>query len=247
MRALVAVMLLTSGIARADSNDLVGRALVLGRGELEAHLTVAMNLRSGRFAEPASISPDVWFGVTPKLTVGLVHSARSVDEIAADRPVCVNGCDADYAGGIDVRYGVHRLVTPRARVLLRDVDPVKPAITLGALARWTRGRFAIASDPYVRLGLANRERGNRAALVVPVFLAVQPTCKWMLGVRAGYDSSLAVARDGWRGPVGWFAGVHPIEPLEVVVEYAYRSLIGPQHEYRERILMITVGWHQRIR
>jgi len=238
-------MLLTSGTARADSNDLVGRPLVLGRGELEAHVTLAMNLRSGRFAEPASISPDVWFGVTPALTIGLVHSARSVDEIAADRPICVNGCDADYAGGIDVRYGVHRLVAPRARVLLRDVDPAKPAVTVGALARWNRGRFAVASDPYLRLGLANRDRGNRAALVVPVWFAVQPTCRWMLGMRAGYDSALAVAGDGWRGPFGVFAGVHPIEPLELVVEYAYRSLIGPQHEYRERILMITVGWRQR--
>lgn len=245
MRAVVALLVAT-GVARADSDDLVGRAVVLDRGELEGNLTLAINARTGRVGEPASVAPDAWFGVTPRFTVGVIHSARSVDEIAADRAICVNGC-AHYAVGLDARYQVRRGLAPRVRLLERDTDPWKPAITLGALSRWHRGRFAITSDPYLRLGLANRDRGNRATVMLPVELAVQPTCRWLLALHAGYDSAVAVARDGWRGPIGVIAGVHPVAPLEIRAELAYRSLVGPQHEFRERVVMLTVGWRQRVR
>ena len=226
---------------------MVGRAIVLDRGQLEGQLTLALNARTARYGEPTSISPDAWFGATSELTVGITHSARSVDEIDADRPLCVNGCSADHSFAIDARYRVHRLLAPRMRLVLRDTDPWKPAVTVGALARWHHGRFAITSDPYLRVGLANTDRGNRAAINIPVWFAVQPTCKWMAALRLGYDSSLAVARDGYRAPVALIAGVHPIAPLEIFVELGYRSLIGPQHEYRERVVMITAGWRQLVR
>ena len=222
---------------------------MLDAGELEGVLTFAANLRSRRFARPSSIAPDLWLGVTSRLTIGIIHRAASLDEIDAERPLCLRGCEVRYAGGIDVRYGFARealAIAPRVRLLLRDVDPAKPAVTLGALARWNPGRFAISTDPYLRVGIANTDRGNRAALVVPVRFAIQPTSRWMLGVHVGFDSALAAMPDGWRGPVGIVSAVHPLEALEVSIELGFRSLVGPQHEYRERTLMITAGWHQHV-
>jgi hypothetical protein len=248
VRTAVAMAIVATTIAaRADSTDLVARPLVLAPGELQLDLVISANARSHYFARPLSLSPDAWFGVTPELTVGIIHSARSVDEITADRPLCVRDCELTYAGGIEARYGLHRMLAPRVRLLLRDVDPVKPAMTLGALAKWQRGRFAIESDPYLRLGLANTDKGNRATLMLPVQLAVQPTCKWLLGVRFGYDSALAVWRDGYRVPMAYRAAVHPLAPLTIAGEVGYKSLIGPQHEFRERTVMLTISWQDRVR
>jgi hypothetical protein len=238
-------MLVTS-IAHADSDDLVGRSVVLAPGELEVNATLAFNMKKTREWEQYSLSPDVWFGVTRELTLGLVHSARSISELDANRPYCVSGCDPDYLGGLDARYRVHRFVAARVRLLARDIDPWKPAATLGALVRWHHGRFGITADPYLRLGLQNRDLGNRATLLVPVQLAVQPTCKWVVGARLGYDSAIEVWRDGWRGQASVFAGAHPIEPLEISVEYGFRALFGPVHDGTERVLMISVGWRQDL-
>src|SRR5690242_2928985 len=123
------------------------------------------------FARPLSFAPDAWWGIASRWTLGLIHSTASVDQIDAGASFCVRHsavapCDRLYRGsGLDLRWGAIDgawALAPRVRLLVRDVDPFKPAVTLGALARWTRGRFAIASDPYVRLPLANHELGNRA-------------------------------------------------------------------------------------
>lgn len=238
--------MLLARIAYADSDDLVGREVVLAPGELEGTATLAFDMKKRREWEQYALSPDLWFGVTRDLTLGVVHSARSISELDAKRPYCLKGCDPDYLGGLDARYRVHRFVAARVRFLARDTDPWKPAATLGALVRWHRGRFGIAADPYLRLGLANRDLGNRATLIVPVQLAVQPTCKWVAGLRLGYDSAIEVWRDGWRGQLGVFAGVHPIAPLEIFVEYGFRALFGPVHDGSERVLMFSVGWRQDL-
>jgi hypothetical protein len=239
---------------RADPIDFVARPLVLARGEIEAQLTVETSLRARSVGTPLSLSPDVWVGITPRLTVGLIHSNQSVDQIDTGDSFCLRGnereCDRTYQGsGVDARYGWRSgplAVAPRLRLLLRDVEPAKPAVTTGALVRWTHGRFAVTTDPYLRLGLANRDEGNRAALFVPVWLAVQPTCNWMLALHVGYDSDLAVARDGWNGPFGIIAAVHPIAPLEIAAEFGFRSLFGPQNRLQDRVLMFTIGWRQQL-
>lgn len=257
MRAVVLAMVpiaATATIAapaRAEPTDLVARPLVLADGELEAQLVVEANLRARRVGRPISFAPDLWFGVTPRLTVGLIHSNRSVDQIDTGAMVCLRGaegeCDHGYRGsGLDARYAIDRRVALRVRALLRDVDPVKPAVTLGALVRWQRGRFAITGDPYLRLGLANRDRGNRAAIVLPVWLAIQPTCRWVIALRTGIDGELAVLRDGWHVPVGLVAGVRPVGSLELVVEAGFPSLLGPQNQATERVLVVAVGWRRDL-
>jgi hypothetical protein len=235
----------------AEPRDLVTRPLVLAPGELEARLVAELSLRRAAFAAPISLAPVVWFGVAPRWTVGAVHSAQSLGLIDDGATLCFRGrppygCDRTYNGsGVDVRWSWREgslAAAPRARLVLRDVDPWKPAVTAGALVRWTRGRFAIASDPYLRLGLANLDRGNRAALVVPVWLAVQPTCRWLVALHAGWDGELAILRDGWHGPLALAIEARAVARLHVAVEGGFRSLIGPQHDLASRTLAITVAW-----
>jgi len=249
---LAFAMLAGSRAGRAEPTDFVARPLVLARGELEASLTIEASLKARSIGKPLSLAPDLWVGVTPRLTLGVIHGHRSLDQIDAGGSFCVRGdaraCDATYQGsGLDARWSARTgalAVAPRVRLLVRDLDPVKPAVTLGSLVRWTRGRFAIASDPYLRLGLANRDQGNRAALVVPVWFQLQPTCKWLLALHLGYESDLAVARDGWHLPVGLVAAVHPVPRLELALEAGFRSPLGPQNQVKDRAALVTVGWRQ---
>ena len=255
MRAVVLAMaLVPATVARAEPTDLVSRRLVLEAGELDARLTVEANLQLGRYGRPLSLAPDVWFGVTDRWTIGIAHSNASLDRIDADASFCVREfpsiCDRPYRGGhVDVRWSAREgalAIAPRARFLIRDVDPVKPAVTLGALVRWTHGRFRVMSDPYLRLGVANTDLGNRAAAVIPVWLGVQPTCRWLIELHTGWDGDLAVFADGWHIPFGLVARAAATAHVDVSVEAGFASLLGPQNNIKQRAVMVTVGWRRGL-
>ena len=252
--AVVAAIAAAPRPARASPRDLVARPIALAPGELDARLVVELGLY--KRAEPISFAPDVWFGVAPRWTLGVVHSAQSLGLIDDGATLCFRGrppygCDRAYNGsGVDVRWSWLAgplAVAPRARFVLRDVEPWKPAVTAGALVRWTRGRFAVASDPYLRLGLANQGRGNRAALVLPLWLAVQPTCRWLVALHTGLDGELAILRDGWHGPIALAAEVRAASHLHLAVEAGFRSLLGPQQDLRSITAAIAIAWRPRAR
>ena len=247
--AVLVAVLAAAPPARAEPRDLVARPLALARGELDAQLVAELSLRP--LAEPISLAPDVWLGVTPRFTLGLVHSARSLGLIDDGATLCfrgrpASGCDRAYNGsGVDARWSWREgplAVAPRVRLVLRDAFPWKPAVTAGALVRWTRGRFAITGDPYLRLGLANRDLGNRAALVVPVWLAVQPTRRWLVALHTGWDGELAILRDGWHAPFGLGTEVRVWSRLHVAALAGFRSLLGPQHDLKSQTLALALAW-----
>jgi hypothetical protein len=254
LRALFLVCLAATAV-RADGHarDIVERPVVLGAGAFAAELTLEINLAHNYWAEPLSLAPDVWWGATDALTIGLVHSNHSLDRFVPGGSLCLRTdplyCDSLYRGsGLDIRYlAVARgplSVAPRVRALVRDVDPFKPAATIGALARWTRGRFAIEADPYLQLGLSNTEDGNRAALFVPLQLAVQPTCRWLLSLDTGWNSELRVLRDGWHIPVGIGARARVTEHVDVGATVGFATLLGPQNTPKQRVLFVSLGWRR---
>jgi hypothetical protein len=238
---MAALLVLASSSSRADD-------VVLAPDQIVASLSLEVNLAPDEIASPLSLAPDVWWGVSPALTVGVVHSNTSLDRIEAGASFCVRktflGCDALYhGGGVDVRWlavsGAVE-VAPRARLLIRDLDPWKPALTLGALGRWRAGRFAITMDPYLQLGLANRSQGNRAQLVVPVWLGVEVGSRVSLALHTGYTSELAVWDDGWHAPIGVVTSVRTTPRLALAVELGFTSAFGPQNTSKPRVALITL-------
>lgn len=252
--ALGVACVLASHPARAEPDDLVARPLTLDAGALDVQLTASINSDQVAIGRPVSLAPDAWFGVSPRWTVGIIHSDPSLDQIATTGSLCVRqsqlgACEHLYQGsGIDVRYGAldgELAIAPRLRAVVRDIAPFKPAVTLGAAMRWTHGRFAIASDPYLRLPLANHDRGNRAAIALPLWFAAQPAVGWMIAFRTGFASDLVVLRDGGHVPVAFDAAVRVTEDIDGGVEVGWGSLLGPQQEARTVTVMVMVGWHYR--
>jgi hypothetical protein len=247
----LAAATLGAGVAHADPDDVIARPLVLAPGAVEARVTAEINVQPRDIAHPMSLAPDVWYGLSPRWTIGLIHSDPSVDQIATTASFCVresaiSPCDRLYRGsGLDVRFDAlagQLALAPRLRVLIRDIDPFKPAITLGALARWVHGRFSIAADPYLRLPLANHALGNRAALVVPLWLAVQPAARWAIALRTGYDGDLAVLRDGGHGPLTLGVTSRVTDEVDLGLEAGWGSLLGPQHDAKHATILISAGW-----
>jgi hypothetical protein len=241
-----------SATARAaPPDDLVTRPLVLAPGAVELRLTASINVQVRSISVPLSLAPDAWWGVLPRLTIGLTHSDASLDQIATSGSFCIrqsaiSTCDHFYHGsGLDVRYGAldgDLALAPRLRLLVRETDPFKPAITLGALVRWAHGRFAIASDPYLRLPLANHELGNASAIMLPLWLEVQPAPGWLIALHTGFDADLVVLRDGGHGAFGVEVTARARDNVDIGVSAGWGSLLGPQHDARHGTAMVTVAW-----
>jgi len=247
------VVIVTPAFAAPD--DLVTRPLVLPTSAIDLRLTAEINVQPRFVGQPLSFAPDAWWGILPRWTIGLIHSSTSIDLFEAGATFCVrqsslatSACHRLYHGsGLDVRFSALAgplAIAPRLRLLVRDLDPVKPAATVGALMRWSHGRFAITSDPYLRLPLANHNLGNRAALVVPIWVAVQPARGWEIAVHTGYDADVVVLVDDGHIPLSLGVTQRVTGDLDLRVEAGWSRLLGPQHDLQRGALMIGAGWHR---
>lgn len=239
-------MCLLAATAHADDD------VALDASEVAVDLHVEVNLAHHFIGEPLSLSPDVWWGATDRLTLGVTHSHASVDRFEPGGSLCVTTdllyCDSAYRGsGLDARYQLADgplEVAPRVRALLVDVAPVKTAFTLGALARWHRGRVAVVTDPYLQLGVAGVTRGNRSAVVIPVELAIAVARRVELSLHSGFTSQLAALDGGWHIPVAVGGRVAVTRAIDVGATLAFASLLGPQNTPKQRALFVSIGWHR---
>jgi hypothetical protein len=247
--ALVAAALVAlPSLASASPDDVVARPLVLPARSVEAAAVVEIDMSVRRRGEPTSLAPDVWYGVTDELTVGLVHSARALSLVDAGFGYCFrgeeHGCERAYDNvAVEARWSL--VAGPlsaalRGRFITRSFDPWKPRLGLGALARWQRGRFAITSDPSLSLGLLNRDRGNRAALDLPLWLAAQPTRRWAVHLRSGVRGTLATFGDTYEIPVAIGTTVSPHRLVDISVEGGLRRALGALNDYKIRSMWVAV-------
>ena len=251
-----ALALASVATAAASPDDLVARPLVLAPGQVAAQVVLETSLAARERFSPLTLAPDAWVGLTPRLTVGLVHSDASLDRVTFGASLCVRtsdtACPRVYHGsGLDARYLAWTdgafAVAPRARLILRDIDPAKPATTVGALAAWHRGRWGLTADPYLQLGLANTDRGNRAELVVPIYVALQPACRWALTLQTGYAADVAVWKDGFHIPVAIAATWRATPHLDVGAQLGLTSALGPQNNVKDSEAWLVVGWRTGAR
>jgi hypothetical protein len=250
LRVVLVASLAWSATVRADPDDLVSRPIVLAPGQLEAELVAEIDAAPTYFAKPFSLAPDAWYGVTDRLTIGIVNSHLAVDRYDPGASLCsttaILECDHVYSGsGLDARYLVQDgalAVAPRLRLLVRDVAPWKPAVAFGGLARWTSGRYAIVADPYLQFGLANVELGNRAQLFVPLAFDLQPARRWLVELRTGYNSELDVLSSGYYIPVWFGVTFAATAHFDVGVAAGFETLLGPLATSKARQGYFIVDW-----
>ena len=242
-------------VAAASPDDVIGRPLVLGQGQVDAELTAEINLSAYQAGAPTSLAPDIWYGLLPELTIGVIHSDLSVDRIEPGASVCINTVrqpitntcfDRYHNVGLDVLYSIATgsfAAAAHVRVLARDFEPVfKPAITMGATLRWHLGRWSITGDPFLQLGLANRAAGNRAELWLPVVLAVQPMSRVAIQLYTGWNSDLAVWTDGYDVPAAIGVRIRALRNVDAGATFGFPSILGPQNDEKQRVLFFDVGW-----
>jgi hypothetical protein len=229
-----------------------GRALLSGYVEI--------NLSSDAVFKPFSISPDVWYGATDDITVGLVHSTPGVTGFIgpAGTSLCLagssNGCGDVYPNaGLEARYklktGKIALAAGGGLHVLHTSDPVQLALKLGAAARWHEGKIAVEAAPSVFIGLTNRTPGavggvaaatNEEVFYLPgtVFYAVTPQIS--AAIQSGFVLPLQNTGDFYAIPLSLGGHYHVNESLDVNLAFSLPRLIAksPNNAFDNRALTL---------
>ena len=157
---------------RSMPSALVARPLVLGAGTIELATEGELSLDRGRNYSPVSIAPDLRYGLTDRLTVGLIHSNRAMGyEGRVGNGLCfageANGCPHLYdSTGVDGIYALGAGDGPWALALrgyaifggYSEMVPFGITAAGGVRARWRQGRVAVVVDPLV--GVAYTDGGE---------------------------------------------------------------------------------------
>jgi hypothetical protein len=149
--------------------------LVMPKGKLLIDAFVEINLSKELAFKPVSISPDIWYGVTDDLTLGLVHSTIGAAGVigGAGDALCItgssNGCESVYPGvGIDVRYRLKGAWAVDGGLFVNDFDPFALALKIGLVGRHRIGeKFALEVQPNLFIGITERDT-NKELLAIPV-------------------------------------------------------------------------------
>lgn len=153
--------------------------MTLPAGRIFVQAFAEINLSADLVAKPFSIAPDLWYGVSDVLTVGLVHSGRGKTGFfgAVGNGLCLagedNGCAKVYDRvGLDARYHFYRegnlTAAADGGLFLNSFDPLQAQLKVGALGRWQGGALALELAPALFAGLTEREPEVEAGAAVAV-------------------------------------------------------------------------------
>ncbi|MEZ4403362.1 MAG: hypothetical protein R3B06_25270 [Kofleriaceae bacterium] len=206
-------------VATADVGP-IGAPTVLAAGELRAALALEASLDDGR----TNLSPDVWYGLGERLTLGLHHGYRSAGTVGAARGLCLARCDAAQTRhrgvGLSARFPLVAGDTVVAGELQTDVaawSPAAASVVVGVVARWQAGRAWAQAAPRLALGLLGRADGNRERATIDV--AVGAPLARCVGVELGVGSHGAA-------DAAFFAGMAVPLWTQLVVDASGRWRVG---------------------
>lgn len=230
MKSIALALVLVAGPSLAAAETPPKPGLTLPAGKVNLAVNLELNMSADRVGKPITIAPDVSYGVTPDLTVAVVHSLFAVTgfRARAGGGLCLTGEDAGCAHvydnvGAEGWYSVARGPTAIAvggGVHALSLDGGFYALKLGAKLRHTRGRVALHALPSVLVAVTEREAGgvrlNKDSLWIPVQATYKATPELTVGLGTGVKLlDLSAAGDSWEIPVGAMV-TYAIDPATTV-------------------------------
>lgn len=201
-----AIVAVSAGSARAEEDEfskadwplaVIERPLTLAGGMVELRGdTFIADLSSGNAFGRLSLAPDIYYGVSPMLSVGITHGLG----------ICLDGCASTYNDvGLDARYGFMRggsfQVAVHGGLLMPSLDPFDIGVNAGLQARVRAGKVAVVVDPTVGFIIADRDRAADF-LSVPAQLQLQVQPQTMIALVSGIVGPLDGFGDGMMIPAG---------------------------------------------
>jgi hypothetical protein len=203
------------------SGDAAGPSMVTPKGKISINAGIGINLSDedkgfGKVADPINISPDVVYGVMPKLDVGLYHSNQGLTGFYFEGlggGVCIgDACAEAYNGptGILARYEIvngNVGVAGNGGVVLTNITDdadIGIRLKLGADVRYMiNDAMGLMVNPNVHVNIAADDAvSDTHELYLPIGLMYAINDKIHAGLQTGiYALDIGELADTWFLPI----------------------------------------------
>lgn len=221
-----------------SGQDSVRRGVQGSDGMLSARVYLNVNLSSELVGKPISLAPDIFYSVTDKLQLGLLHMGPMGWQTRPGTGLCLtgkeNGCPKVYNNiGLDLMYGLMFgdvfLSAHGSFFVLSFADPSATMLTLGLTGkiRISEG-FALFFDPQIGIGVTGRDEvtGTKEALFLPVELQFQATMALQLKLFTGIAGAFDGFGDNYQSPLG-IGGLYGISTMfDLGLRFSFDNLLG---------------------
>jgi len=219
-------------------------SVTLPKGRVLLDAFFDFNLVSGAEFKPFSFAPDIWYGATDELTVGLVHSSVGSTGFVGGvgESLCLAGtggfCNDVYHNvGVDVRYKLKSGMLAYAAeggLYVREFDPFELAVKLGLVARWHSGKIAAELSPNLLIGVTNRSvtegmvtiTNNGETLFLPITGLYAVTPKIAAALQTGIVLPFENTGDTYRVPLSIGGHFAVNESINVNLAFSLPAVVG---------------------
>ncbi|HEY0251448.1 MAG TPA: hypothetical protein VGC41_07960 [Kofleriaceae bacterium] len=221
--------------ANAKNTD----SFVLPQGKILINAELGIDLSSDLVGKPVSLSPDIWYGATPDLTIGLVHSGEGATGLMASSvgtSLCLtgsdNGCAHVYNNvGLEGRYRLMRPLSVDAGLYIGSIsDPFQLAVKIGAAGRWNWDKVGLELAPSIFIGLTNRDEAgsgaNTEVLYVPATIGYMVAPKVDIAFQAALVLPFTDTSDTYRVPLALGVRFAATPQLGVGLAFSFPALIA---------------------
>ncbi len=189
--------------------------ITLGKGRLSIGVAVEASLNENAVFDPLTIAPDIYYGVTDELQIGLVHSSWARNGfVQPGNSLCIgDACGDAYNGlALDVVYGFlnngDMELGAHLQIGFGPLDPLFLDVRAGVKGHWTSGKIGVMFDPYVTFGITETDASNRAGLGIPVGVGYMASEQLMPFLYTGFYGAFEEFGDSWIIPLGIGAMYH---------------------------------------
>jgi hypothetical protein len=221
-----------------DGQYAVMRGVQGPAGMLAARIVLGINMSADLAGKPISLAPDIYYSVTDKLQLGLLHEGPMGRQAKPGLGLCLtgedNGCPELYDNvGFDVMYGVsfgdvH--LSTHTSLFFGPFDPLAAGLALGFAGKVRLGtKVGLLFDPKVLIELSERDIYDDA-VYIPLELQFQAGRATTLKLLTGLTGGLSAFGDTYEIPIG-FGLLQNLTPhFDIGLRFSFDNLLGHETE-----------------
>jgi hypothetical protein len=226
-------------VSRApDGQYAVMRGIQGPAGMVSARILLDINLSSDFVGKPISLAPDLYYSVSDKLQIGLLHEGPMGWQARPGVGLCLtgsdNGCPHVYDNvGFDAMYAVElgRMhLSTHTSLFFTSFDPTTVSLALGVAGKARLGKdFALLFDPKIAVELTERDTVDDM-LYVPLELQYQAAPATTLKLLTGLSGGLSTFGDTYQIPLGIGVLQNLNKHFDIGLRFSFDNLLGHQEE-----------------
>ncbi|MEO8706154.1 MAG: hypothetical protein ABI867_39355 [Kofleriaceae bacterium] len=220
----------------------VGRDVQSPAGMFSARILLAVNLEKGESGEPISLAPDLYYAISDRVQIGLLHTDPMGWQTRPGVGLCLTGEDSNCPSvydnvGFDLMLGLGSNDFPlsaHGSLFLDSFDPERTHLALGVAGKLHFSpRAALFFDPKIAIATDSRDV-NDDVLYVPVELQFQLAAPTTFKLVGGFIEGLSDFGDTYRVPVGIGLVQNLTKHLDLGARFSFDNLLGKQADEVDR-------------